>query len=223
MKKAFAYLRVSGKGQIDGDGFQRQEEMIRDYAKSTGIEVVRVFKEEGVSGTKDEVDRPAFQEMVSEILKNGVRTVIIEGLDRLAREYRIQETLLIYLASKEIALISARTQENVTEAIMSDPMRLALVQIQGVFSQLEKSLLVKKLRTARERKRAETGKCEGRKGYAELMPEVVKEIKRLRRKRKGMPKRTYKQVADELNRTGFKTLSGKEWTGPAIQDVLRNR
>ena len=159
--------------------------------------------------------------MVSEILKDGVKTVIIEGLDRLAREYRIQETLLIYLASKDIDLVSARTQENVTEAVMADPMRLALVQIQGVFSQLEKSLLVKKLRTARERKRAETGKCEGRKGYAERMPEVVREIKRLRRKRKGMPKRTYKKVAEELNRQNFKTLSGKEWTGQAVQDVLR--
>jgi DNA invertase Pin-like site-specific DNA recombinase len=223
MKKAFAYLRVSGKGQIDGDGFDRQEETIREYAESNEIKVVKVFREEGVSGTKGEVDRPAFQEMVSEILKNGVRTVIIEGLDRLAREYRIQETLLIYLASKNITLISARTQENITDAIMSDPMRLALVQIQGVFSQLEKSLLVKKLRVARERKKAATGKCEGRKGYIELMPEVIKEIKRLRRKRKGMPKRTYKQVAEELNRTGFKTLSGNVWTGQAVQDVLRKK
>jgi len=219
--KAFAYLRVSGKGQIDGDGFQRQEETIREYAKIKGINIVKVFKEKGVSGTANEADRPAFQAMVSEILKDGVKTVIIEGLDRLAREYRIQETLLIYLASKGIDLISARTQENVTEAVMADPMRLALVQIQGVFSQLEKSLLVKKLRTARERKRAETGKCEGRKGYAELMPEVVREIKRLRRKRKGMPKRTYKKVAEELNRQDFKTLSGKKWTGQAVQDVLR--
>ena len=219
--KAFAYLRVSGKGQIDGDGFQRQEETIREYAKIKGINIVKAFKEKGVSGTANEADRPAFQAMVSEILKDGVKTVIIEGLDRLAREYRIQETLLIYLASKGIDLISARTQENVTEAVMADPMRLALVQIQGVFSQLEKSLLVKKLRTARERKRAETGKCEGRKGYAELMPEVVREIKRLRRKRKGMPKRTYKKVAEELNRQDFKTLSGKKWTGQAVQDVLR--
>ena len=219
--KAFAYLRVSGKGQIDGDGFQRQEETVREYAKIKRIKIVKVFKEKGVSGAANEADRPAFQAMVSEILKDGVKTVIIEGLDRLAREYRIQETLLIYLASKDIDLVSARTQENVTEAILADPMRLALVQIQGVFSQLEKSLLVKKLRTARERKRAETGKCEGRKGYKERMPEVVREIKRLRRKRKGMPKRTYKKVAEELNRQDFKTLSGKEWTGQAVQDVLR--
>ena len=142
-----------------------------------------------VSGKKGEADRPAFQEMLSEILKDGVRTVVVEGLDRLAREYRIQETLLIYLASKGIDLISAGTKENVTEAIMADPMRKALVQIQGVFAELEKNLLVKKLRVARERKRKETGKCEGRKSYQEAMPENCRAIERNRmdhHKREGM-------------------------------------
>ena len=42
--------------------------------------------------------------------------------------------------------------------------------MQGIFSQLDKSLLVKKLRKAREQKRKETGKCEGRKGYIDLNP-----------------------------------------------------
>ena len=32
--KAFAYLRVSGKGQVDGDGFARQLEAIRSYARA---------------------------------------------------------------------------------------------------------------------------------------------------------------------------------------------
>jgi hypothetical protein len=28
MEKAFAYLRVSGKGQVDGDGFPRQKNVV---------------------------------------------------------------------------------------------------------------------------------------------------------------------------------------------------
>ena len=159
MIKAYGYLRVSGQGQIDGDGFRRQEEEIRSYCKNSGIELAGVYQEQGVSGTTDETKRPAFQEMISAILKNGVRTIIVEGLDRLAREYRIQETLLIYLASKGITLINARTGENVTEAIASDPMKKALVQIQGVFAELEKNLLMKKLRTARRARAEVHGKC----------------------------------------------------------------
>jgi len=38
--KAISHLRVSGKGQIDWDGFDRQREAARRYAKSVGYELV---------------------------------------------------------------------------------------------------------------------------------------------------------------------------------------
>lgn len=222
---AYGYVRVSSQGQIDGDGFTRQEQAIGAYAAKYNIKVVGYFREEGISGTTDGSDRPAFQEMVASILRNGTKTVIIEGLDRLAREYRIQETLLIYLASKGIDLISARTAENVTEAVMSDPMRRALVQIQGVFAELEKNLLVKKLKTARVNKKAATGKCEGRKGYkdsSEGSLSIVKEIKRLRRKPKGggTKRKTYQQIADSLNAEGKTTLDGKAFRAKNVAAIL---
>lgn len=223
LQKAFGYIRVSGRGQIKGDGFERQNDAILHYAKSHNIEILQTFKEEGVSGTKTESERPAFQDMVSEILKNGVRVVIIEGMDRLAREYRIQEQLLIYLASKGIELISARTEENVTQAILDDPMKKALVQIQGVFAELEKSLLVKKLRLARERKKATEGKCEGRKGYADTDEgrELIKTIKRLRRKPQGKRKRmTFDKVAVKLNEQGLNRADGKSFTGLDVRLLM---
>jgi DNA invertase Pin-like site-specific DNA recombinase len=160
--------------------------------------------------------------MVTSILKNGVRTVIIEGLDRLAREYRIQETLLIYLASKGIVLISARTEENVTEAVMADPMRKALVQIQGVFSELEKNLLVKKLRVARERKREATGKCEGRKTFRDSLPEVYAEMKRLRRKPKLGKQMSYAKIAERLNEMGYLNTNGKPFKGNTVLKILQS-
>jgi DNA invertase Pin-like site-specific DNA recombinase len=222
VKKAYGYLRVSGSGQVKGDGFPRQEKAIRDYAKKCKIEVVAVFKDD-VSGTKGEEDRPAFQEMVSEILKDGVRTIIVEGLDRLAREYHVQETLLIYLASKDIELLSARTEENVTEAIMADPMRKALVQIQGIFAELEKNLLVKKLIASRERIRATGVKCGGRKGYRETEEgkAVLRKIRALRRKTKDGRRRTWQQIADILNAEGVKTMDGQPWTLYRCEQITR--
>lgn len=219
--KVFGYARVSGKGQVEGHGFERQEDEIAKFCRKSGFELVRIFREEGISGTLGEADRPAFQEMLSEILKNGVKTIIIEGLDRLARELRIQEQLLIFLASKNITLFSARTGEDVTAAIQDDPMKKAMIQIQGVFSELEKGLLVKKLRKAREAKREETGRCEGRKSYAEVSPALIKEIKRLRRPygpRKGM---TFKAIAEYLNKTGIKTRTGRPWTPQNVQMAIR--
>ena len=90
---AFAYLRVSGKGQIDGDGFPRQEKTIRTFSRGK-YEIAEIFREEGVSGTLAE--RPALAEMLVSLESNGhgIKTVIIERTDRLARDLMIQETIL---------------------------------------------------------------------------------------------------------------------------------
>ena len=81
----------------------------------------------------------------------------------------------------------------------------------GVFSQLEKTRLVKKLKVARDRKRgtgADNKKVEGRKSHTELRPEVVAEAKRLRR---ASPK-----TGDRLS---YRQISARhrQRTGPAIQ------
>jgi hypothetical protein len=52
-------------------------------------------------------------------------------------------------------------------------MKVAFRQIAGSFAQMEKARLVAKLKAARDREREANGKCEGRKNYAEGMPETV--------------------------------------------------
>ena len=228
MVKAYGYLRVSGVGQIEGNGFERQENSIKTFAQKTKIEIVHFYREQ-VSGVKDEEQREVFQEMISAILRNGVRTIIVEGLDRLAREYRVQEQLIIYLASKGITLIDARTGEDVTEAINADPMKKALIQMQGIFAELEKNLLVKKLRVARESKRRADGKCEGRKGWGDVPDKrdtILGQIKALRRKPKLGKRMTFVEIAVQVNALALKddtytTLTGKTWTGAAIQNLLQ--
>jgi DNA invertase Pin-like site-specific DNA recombinase len=222
--KVYAYLRVSGKGQLNGHGFERQLDAINAYCDKHGHEIDQVFKEQ-VSGTKDETNRPEFSAMITAILRDGVDTIIVESLDRLAREYRIQEQLLIYLASKNINLIAANTGENVTTAISEDPMKKAMVQMQGIFAELDKSLLVKKLRKSRERISLEKGKCEGRKGYKETErgAEILREIRRLRRKRKGRVRRTFNEIAENLNEQGYTAANGKPFTGNTVRGILHRQ
>src|ERR1700761_521222 len=105
MKQAFAYLRVSGRGQIEGDGFVRQEQAIRQYAAAHGFTVVQVFREEGVSGTKDLESRPALLELL-ETAKEAEGTVIIEKLDRLARDLMVSESILADFQRKGISVVS---------------------------------------------------------------------------------------------------------------------
>ena len=221
VKQVYAYLRVSSQGQVEGHGFNRQLEAIEKFCQGSGYRIAGVYKE-SASGTTEETERPAFSEMVSAILRNGVNTVVVESLDRLAREYRVSEHLIIYLASKGIDLINANTGENITKAILDDPMKKALVQIQGIFAELDKSMLVKKLRKSREAVRAAGKKCEGRKGYADH-PEfksILTKVRALRAKRAGRKRMTYAEVADRLNAEGLRTMTGREFNGNAVAQML---
>ena len=225
MIKAYGYLRVSGRGQIRGHGFARQLETIKTYAKGQGYEIETVFKDKAVSGTNDETHRPQFTEMIEDILSNGVRTVVVESLDRLARAYRIQEQLLVYLASRNIILINASTGEDVTQAINDDPMKRAMIQVQGIFSELDKNLLVRKLRKARDAKKKAIGKCEGIKRYGEDNPAeqaIIKRIRYLRRLPRGLNKKraTYQSICDQLNAEGLTTQRGKPWAPAQVWNIL---
>ena len=225
MIKVFAYCRVSGKGQIDGHGFSRQIEAIKGFCKQSSYEVIGVFKEQ-VSGTKSETERPEFSKMIAKILSNGCDTVIVESLDRLAREFRIQEQILIYLASKNINLIAANTGENITSAIADDPMKKAMIQMQGIFAELDKSLTVKKLRLSREKIRKEDGRCEGVKPYGTTAEEaeILKKIRYMRRRSRYQEKpMTFKAIAEKLNEEGILTRHNKQWTANLVHNVLKKK
>ena len=224
IKELFAYLRVSDRSQIDKGGFDRQIKAIKSFCKHQGYTISHIYREEGVSGTKDELDRPVFQDMITAILSNGNRTIIVESLDRLARELRVQEQILMYLARKDISLISANTGEDVTRAILSDPMKKALIQIQGVFAELDKSQLVRKLKRGREKAKQDRGKCEGRKHYGEESEEertILKRITYMRRLSRGQQKRmSFQKIADVLNDDGIKTRLNKNWTATGVKNVI---
>lgn len=220
--KAVAYLRVSGRGQVEGYGFDRQADTIAAWAKHAGATVTTTYREEGVSGTKDEAHRPEFARMVEDLLSNGCRTIVVESLDRFARDLTVQMQLLAYLSSKGLTLISASTGDDVTAHIADDPMRKAMIQMQGVFSELDKNLIVRKLRKGREKRRAETGRCEGRKPYGARPgeAEVVARIRELHRKPHSGQRRSLQQIVDILNAEGRPTRTGKPWSKQVLHQII---
>lgn len=91
-------------------------------------------------------------------------------------------------------------------------------QILGAVSQFEKASLVEKLRRARERKRAATGRCEGRKPVPE---HVVSAARALYRQNPKTHKRmSLRQIAGELAKQGMITTSGKPYAAAAVMRML---
>lgn len=213
MNKAFAYLRVSGKGQVAGDGFPRQLKAIREYAAARDIKIATVYEEKGVSGAKESADRPAWSELMTALHSNGVRVVIIEKLDRLARDLMVQETIIADLRKHGFELVSVAEPD----LMANDPTRILVRQMMGAVAQYEKSQIVLKLRGARMRKRAKEGRCEGRKPYG-FYPGEAQVIGRMRELRSaGIG---FDRIAVQLNTEGIKPRKGERWWGRSVNNTL---
>ena len=211
--KAFAYLRVSSEGQREGDGFDRQELAIRNYAKKHAICIKQVFPEV-VSGTMGPLERPVFTEMMEALLSNGVRTVLVENLSRLARDLMIQETILGDFQKRGFTVISVQEPD----LCVNDPSRKLIRQVMGAFHEYEKQMIVLKLKASRERMKASTGKCEGNKEYGHYAGEqaVLKRILELKAAGKSA-----NWICGELNRRKLSTRSGGVWFGSTVNKILR--
>jgi DNA invertase Pin-like site-specific DNA recombinase len=212
--KAFAYLRVSGRSQVDGDGFDRQLLACQKYAADNDYEIAEVFREEAVSGTKELDDRPALAALLVALEENGIKTVLIEKLDRLARDLMVQETIIADFQRRGFTLISVYEPDLCSD----DPSRKLMRQIMGAIAEYDRVMIVQKLRAARGRKKLKHGKGEGRHAFGEKASEAITLKEILGWRAAGA---TPKHIAEALNNGGYKSRSGKPWLGTTVAKILR--
>ena len=162
------------------------------------------------------MDRPAFAEMMTALHSNGVRTIIIEKLDRLARDLMVQEATIEDLQKHGFTLVSVAEPD----LMASDPTRILMRQLMGAVAQYDKSQIVLKLRGARMRMRAKEGRCEGRKPYGFFDGEeaVIERMKALRATGLG-----FDRIAAQLNTEGRKTRTGAPWHGLVVNRILTGK
>lgn len=213
MMKAYGYIRCSSLGGMDGDGPIRQRTAIQKFADEHGIEIIS-FYEESHTGS-DLEGRTEFKEMRSLLVSNGVRLVIVEKLDRLARSIMVQETILADFKKHEIELKSATPGED--DLCGEDPTRTLIRQILGCFFEYERKMIESKLRAARQRMKVQKGRCEGVKPYGTLPGEdkVLAAMKFLRNMHYNSDK-----IAADLNSRGITTRYGKRWHSGTVSKIL---
>ena len=220
--KAFSYLRVSSRGQIDGDGFDRQRDKIKIWAKANGAVIEREFLEEGISGANELDHRPAMVELLAAIAANGVRTVVVERADRFARDLVASELLLREFTRLGVKVIEAEGGNDLSAGDNDNPTAKLVRQILAAVSEFDKTSIVLKLKAARVRARREKGRCEGRKGFGEREGEsaTLEMIRALRRKPKGGQRKSFAYIAQKLNDDGVATRTGKPWHPEVIRRLL---
>ena len=216
MKRAFGYVRVSSASQAadDRDGIPRQKETIRRWATANGVRIVEWFTD-AYSGAKELEDRAQFQRMLLALHGDSVKLVVIEKLDRLARDLMLQESIVADFQRNGFELVSAMEPD----LCSTDPTRVMVRQILGVFAQYERSMIVQKLRGARQRARLKNPDYrEGRKpfGVRAGEPETIERIRFLRSS--GM---TLAAICERLAAEGYKPRAdGGRWHERQIARIL---
>ncbi|WP_234685698.1 recombinase family protein [Bradyrhizobium monzae] len=218
-RAAVAYIRTSSAANVgaDKDSDKRQRAAIEGFAKRAGFELVGEFNDAAVSGADPIESRAGFTALLDRIEGNGVRTVLVEDASRFARELMTQELGILALINRGVRVLTANG-DDLTDS--SDPSRVMMRQIAGAFHQYEKARLVAKLKAARQRKRELVGKVEGRKSWAEINPELVKEARRLRRRSPKGGQRSLRAVAEELARLGYVNERGVPFSPSSVQSML---
>ena len=232
------YIRVSGTGQIEKEGPDRQRDAISAFCSRHGLNLTSDYFDAGVSGTIDGMDRPQFVQMVRAIIKRRalveeleaqkrisaplqIEAVVIEKVDRLARTLAVQEAAVLLLRKHGIKLYIASIGTLQDYAADSgDPSLNLFRQMLGAIAEFEKVNTCARLSQARASLRIKNGRCEGRKpyGFRPGESEILDFMRSLKKNGE-----SYQEISSCLNEKGYKTRYGRPWSIDRIKNTLKPR
>jgi site-specific DNA recombinase len=130
--KGVVYLRVSTEEQVDNFSLDTQQDICLKEAQRRGIEIVKIFREEGRSA-KTIVGRPVLIELLEYCRKNKktIDSVMVYRLDRMSRQTADYLAIRKKLTECNIALLSA------TEPTGNSPTEKLVETMLAGFAQLD--------------------------------------------------------------------------------------
>ena len=143
MKRAALYMRVSTVDQHP----ETQLYDLRQMAAQRGLEIVREITDK-ISGTK--ARRPGLEELMRDARHGKFDIVLVWACDRIARSTRHFLELLDEFNRLNIEFVSFREQIDT-----GGPLGRAIVVIIGAIAELERSLIVERVRSGMRRARLE--------------------------------------------------------------------
>jgi DNA invertase Pin-like site-specific DNA recombinase len=162
------------------------------YSKERGFEIFKVYKDNGVSGTKEE--RPALSELMNDAKKRKFNMVLVWRFDRFARSTKHLVNALYEFRNLGIDFISY--QENIDT---SSPLGEAIFTIISAMAKLERDIIAERVKGGLRKAKA-NGKRLGR-PKSEVDTDKIVEYRK--------QKKTIRQIASEMNLSNnlvFRTL-----------------
>jgi site-specific DNA recombinase len=222
MKKVIGYARVSSESQIENTSIKEQVERIRAYCKAQDWELVKIFKDEGVSAST--TNRKGYQEMLQYTKDHPeINSFIVLKMDRVHRnQLNLLQFIKKELSDMEIDFVS------ITESFdTSTSVGRMTLGILSTFGEFERELINERTRggrvsTAKDQKYA-GGQVPF--GYAvsdagtihieEAAADIVKRIYE-----QYIDGRSTYWIAKTLNQDKIKTKHGGTWSPSQVRSVL---
>ena len=141
--EVFGYVRVSTENQLENYSIEEQTMRIRSYCQAKGWHLIKIYTDGGYSGGN--INRPALQQMLTDMKQGTVDAIIVYKLDRLSRSQKDTLTLIEdHMLSAGVDFISIN--ENFDT---SSPFGRAMIGILSVFAQLEKDQITERFTMGR--------------------------------------------------------------------------
>ena len=220
-KLAIVYARYSSHSQNEAS-IEQQLEMARQYAKEHDLVIVKEYYDKAQSGRKD--DRPNLNLMLSEVTKIKPSTLILYKGDRLARDRTI--AVISKHTLKKAGCFPVYITEDVDTETPEGKLLEGLLEVVASFYVDQSKVNVERGMQSNARLCQSNGSKKygyrtdkATKQYVieELEANIVQEI--YTRYDKGEKP---KDIADDLNSRGIRTLQGKPWRVDSVAKILRN-
>ena len=144
MKKAAIYARVSTPDQH----LETQLYDLRKVAAQRGFQIVREYCDRGISGTKTK--RPGLDVMMADARRGEFSVVLVAAFDRIARSTKNFLEIVDELNGLTIEFVSARESIDT-----SGPMGRMFITMIGSIAELERSLIVERIKAGMRRAKME--------------------------------------------------------------------
>ena len=224
MKNCAIYTRVSTDNQAEKEfsSCEAQEQKIRSFiASQNDWQVFKIYNDAGFSGAS--MERPALQELLSDLKKEKIDVVLVYKIDRLTRSPKDFYQLIEFLSKQKLILFPLRK-----DLTLPRPPEGCFAILCSLFSQFERELTSERTKD-KMLERAKKGLANGGLtpfGYVRQdkklipHPKESEEIKSIFETyiETGSTAKTYQMLKDR----GIKNKSGKNFSKTNISHILRN-
>lgn len=232
--RVIGYVRVSTQGQVkEGYSLGYQAEEIQRFCARHNLELLDIYKDEGISGAKvdeDEltIERDGLQEMLSDLKWRNVKYIVVLNTSRLWRTDMVKVLIQRELKRHQV---DVKAIEQPSYSIYNhDPNDFLVNGMMELLDQYQRLEIALKLSRGRRKKAQQGGYAGGRvafgykatKGQKTLSvdPKQAETVRRVFELKEQHPTWSLAQIAAELNQGGFTTVQGKPFSKVQVKRIL---